>query len=376
MKVHNNKILALLMLFVFSPVLGIKVAITIKLWMILLLFFIFIRLDDIKISNFSVYSVPIYFLIFGLSSLIFNIASANSDSVFFSIIPLILFILCLVLDQFDFSDFKEAFLIFLKVYLILTILYGGVGFIHVNSSTVENNQNYYGVFIQHLAPRLSGLVGDPNILAFYFSIIFCVAYSLRYNFKLLLSLLVVIFLTGSRTALVFIAIAVVVLLAKNIRYLPLAFILLSLLIYNSIDFSSSEFNLSVLLRINEDVDLSRVGGRMDIWKPVFHYITDNPLYIGGFGSGRSFSQSVIGTPTYFHNSYLEIAYELGIFSLVLYILIVSFIIFSSKLCAIEKFLFFCAFAIFALSLSIHLSEVLFFAIVFILKFKRKIKMLC
>ncbi|OOE48890.1 O-antigen ligase family protein [Salinivibrio kushneri] len=373
MSIKKEKMLALLLFLIFSPIIGFKIAITIKFWMLTCFFLILIKFKTIRLRYGPIYYIPTFFAVFAFFSLLMNLDGVNSSSLFFSFIPIVLFILCLTLEQFDFHDLEKAFRYFVKSYLILSFVYGAMGLYYTSSNVIENNHVYFGIFIQHLRPRFSGLVGDPNICAFYFSIIFCVAYSLRCNYRLLIVILLFILLTGSRTALAFVPIAVLFLYIRYPKYQTILLFGFPLIIYQFINIRSSKFTLSSALRIGEDIDLSRVGGRMNLWKPVFTHVTDHPFSLSGFGSGRSFSENVIGTPTYFHNSYLEIAYELGLPSLFIYIFIVVFILLSSKLRLGEKTIFFLAISIFALSLSIHLNEVLIFAFIFVIKFSNDIR---
>lgn len=359
--IKSKKIFAYLIFFLLSPMLSIKVGVSIKVWFIIVFFYV-INLN----VRLQLKSKPIYLLIFSLYlvfnlSLLFNIDNPSSFSIFFLFIPIIIFFLVATFDTVDFNTLKNSFNVAINWYMILSILYGLIGYYYYLNNSVENNMVYYGVLIQHLLPRFSGFAEDPNVLAFFLSLIFCIKLALNENKKQLFLILILIFLTGSRTALIVNAVFIALIFNSG-KHRLLYFLVFSIL---SLAFLyTSNADVLSIFRVGDDVDLSRVGGRSDIWFPVIANIVEYP-FPNGVGTSREFTYLVKGSYTYFHNTYLEVIYELGFLYLFIYLYLVARIIFKAKISGQSKIAITFTLLVFFMTVNVQYNEFLFFTLYFI-----------
>ncbi|WP_084144448.1 O-antigen ligase family protein [Ferrimonas kyonanensis] len=362
--VKPNNLVVVFLVALFSPIIGVKVGATIKAWMLLAPVIILISPYKWRLNK------PLSMFLFGFActailSLLLNLHTTASSSLFFLMGIFLLFLLLLSISSIKTVDFETSFNRFCVVYIVITTIYYAIGINHFNESFTENNITYYGIFVQHGMPRLSGLVGDPNLCAFYFSVLLIISLSLRNHFISTFCVLIII-LTGSRTAFAFLALLAVIYLVfrprKLLLTIPLVLVLVSFI--STYIFFSSDTIASVesILRIGNSESISQAGGRMHIWKEVLAHIAEQPLQISGFGSSRAFTESVIGTPTYFHNTFLELTFELGILVTTAFILVVLFIISCFKSNNELKIMYIASLMCFGMSLSLTLNEVLYFSL--------------
>jgi len=365
-KKANINMLPFLLFFIFSPIIGFKFLVTLKAWMLFSVLIVILNVRK-KLTMNDAYMLVFIYSVGIFISLVLNIDAVSTFSISFLLSILMFLLLFYSLDILGVNDFRSKFITFIKYYIFLTLAYSLLGFVFYQYNSVTNNTVYYGVFIQHGSPRLSGLVGDPNIAAFYFSILFCFCRILKVESRYLFFCVVIILLTGSRTSLVFLIFCLVLFSAKNVRLFILfisAFIFLFFYLYNIDGFVSP-----TIFRIGGADSLSRMGGRKELWDEVLKFILDNPLSINGFGNSRLFTKSFKGTETFFHNTFLELTYELGVLFSVFFISVFTYVIFNFKITTSDKVLFSSAIFIFSSSLSLSVNEVFFSAIFILSKLK-------
>lgn len=361
----NFNISALLLFFLFTPIVGVKVLVTFKIWMLLCaLTFLFNINKNKKLTiNDSYLLVLIYFLgIFVSLILNFNNAEIYSVSFLLSILMFLLLLYTLDMHILSFRDFRNDFSVFLKYYVSLTLIYALLGYAYAHYNVTAYDTVYYGVFIQHGFPRLSGFVDDPNIAAFYFSVLICFCRILSIKSRYIFLLIILILLTGSRTSLAFLFVYFLFLSFNNkkIMLLVVCLILITLLLHHF-----SFFELPNIFRINDVDSMSRLGGRAELWDKVIEYMLINPLSINGFGTSRLFLVNLKGAEVFFHNTFLELIYELGLVFTTFFVSIILYIILNFKILILDKILLCAVYLIYPISLSLSINEV-FFSSVFIL----------
>lgn len=173
--------------------------------------------------------------------------------------------------------------------------------------------------------RIVGPFRNPNILGIWLVIfvgtIFCCEYKLITKILMIISVLGIIYFTGSRTAIIITIIIIGIILIKQftnkrfiknvLKYL-IVLIIISIILIPIIEKNSQLFYSTRLKNINDSME--DVGGRTDIWNKYTQSIENNLL----FGNGIVKSDNII-----FDNLYVQYMYYYGLIGLTL--LIVFFI---------------------------------------------------
>lgn len=360
----NKYFLPLLFLFaLFSPVLGVKFGFTIKMWMLCAPFLIFMSNYKPPLRR----DVSVFLLVYFFSasfSLILNLADTSLNSIVFLAGLGLLFIVYLSFETINYREFRTVFVAFVKIYVGVTLIYYSLGVLYFMLNETLNNRLYFGIFIQSSMPRLSGLVGDPNLAALYFAIIF--VFCLLYRCKVLAFLCIfIILLTVSRTAFIFLVLTGIVLSFRTIKksvITVVAIFCLALFCFVLLHYIDLTFDSNMNVRALNVENISQAGGRMELWVEVMKHIAENPYSVSGFGNSRAFSELKIGTATYFHNTFLELVYELGLMQTLVLVSFVIFFVMKSQIERTIKLIYLSCLLCFGLSLSLTLNEVFFFSL--------------
>lgn len=337
----------------FAPILAVNLGVHLKLWMVLGFVLILFNIKNIKISIFEVILLSIL-LIIALSSLRSNITSTQAIYIFFAPFQIAI---AIYLSRF-FNE--QVFYKFIYTYLAATFIYGLYGILIMPSSTL-NNDIYGGVFMQFGIPRLSGFVGDPNILSFYLCLFIFLSYYFNYK-KFIPFLVIFVLLTLSRTGIIVLAIlGLVAALEMNKRSSKsyLMFFVLAILTITLSDFSQNYFFGYYRF---DGVSVESLGGRTILWSYALNYIINNPFQGIGLGGSRAFIETTYGTFTFPHNTFIEFILELGIplgFIMIGLIFIPIFAVTKKLSLIIVYLIIMCAFMT---TLSLSVNEALWFVV--------------
>jgi len=347
-----------------SPIIALDLGVNLKLWMILGCVFILLNIKNFKIYTSEVTVISILFVA-SLLSLAPNIADITNNQAIYLLFGPMQMALALWLSRF-FDE--QLFVKIIWVYLAANVIYGLYGLSIIPDIPI-NNETYGGIFIQYGLPRLSGLAGDPNMLAFYLClIIFLVNYfDIRNVFW---PLVICVLLTQSRTGFAIILVLGLVLglirFKDSIRGFPIIlFVLAMFLIFLGDDLAGLYEYYQLKM-----VTVASIGGRRELWEAALEYIQLHPFQGIGLGGSRAFIEHAFGTYTYIHNTYIELFLELG---LVFGFVIVG-LIFLPILVATRKWSSIVCYVIivggFMATLSLAVNEVLWFTIGILLNSRR------
>ena len=276
----------------------------------ILIFFDLGRLKKIRITNYS-----ILFLLFLSSRLISSIWSFDPIISLLRNIEYIVYIISIyfALDYFKLKILPKLFyLIFMKIILVfcLALIFPDQGFVNINS---------FFPMLQGFFPNI-----NPNALA-AFSFILFIYYSYKRFYLFNLILLPVIILSQSRFTLVFFILFFLKKVKKTYLLLLSGIVLI---------FSVSFENISLFMLRGQDADtIFTLSNRLNIWQNINSYFIETPMALfygfGSFVAGREILDVNIFNYRYYNNtlitidnSYIELIVESGLFSLILFLILI------------------------------------------------------
>ena len=277
----------------------------------ILIFFDIGRLKKIKINNYS-----ILFLLFLISRLISSVWSSDPIISLLRNIEYIVYIISIyfILDYFKLKIFRKIFfLIFIKIFVVfcLALIFPDQGFVYINS----------------FFPMLQGFFTNINSNALAaFSFILFIYFSYRRDYLFNLVLLPIIILSQSRFTLVF-------LILFFLRKVKATYLLLfsGIVLIFSVIFE----NFSLFMLRGQDVGtLYTLSNRLNIWQNIYFYFIETPMTLfygnGSFVSAREILDVNSFDYLYYNNtlitidnSYIELIVESGLFSLILFLILIK-----------------------------------------------------
>ena len=276
----------------------------------ILIFFDLGRLKKIRITNYS-----ILFLLFLSSRLISSIWSFDPMISLLRNIEYIVYIISIyfALDYFKLKILPKLFyLIFMKIILVfcLALIFPDQGFVNINS---------FFPMLQGFFPNI-----NPNALA-AFSFILFIYYSYKRFYLFNLILLPVIILSQSRFTLVFFILFFLTKVKKTYLLLLSGIVLIFSVIFE---------NISLFMLRGQDADtIFTLSNRLNIWQNINSYFIETPMALfygfGSFVAGREILDVNIFNYQYYNNtlitidnSYIELIVESGLFSLILFLILI------------------------------------------------------
>ena len=254
-----------------------------------------------------------------------------------------------------------------KLFIICSLLNYTLGLSVMNIQA--EHMDFFGVTIEKGLPRMIGLNNDPNICAFaclifFFFLIFKSGFQNKLFAGISLFCILATLSRGGGIALVLGLLSLILIVSgrKKIDFIfwivGISFVLSILFFYNY-----EVLRSFMEKRIN---GLETGGGRFEIWKNAFIAFNSKPILGYGIFTFRDVMGDAFNDERFAHNTYLEVLLETGVLGLALYLLCLTFVLFSSFKQARKypecRFLFPCNIAIFVamFGLSMYLNLVFWY----------------
>ncbi|MCA0987039.1 O-antigen ligase family protein [Guptibacillus algicola] len=366
-------IIFLLMVFVTMGKYYIYVGFAIKPYMIFCFLFMFFHLTSFYFHKFQLFEI--FFFFFYFMYMYSGAFSLYSTSSFRVMVGIGLYLLCYLIIKEIISDSKEsviesalgyAGIVFNLISLFLYIL--GLRMI---DSLGDGDYRAYGLLLDRESPRLMGVLQDPNFFVFYNTLFFtyylCNSKSLKNKAGLILCLTTSV-LTFSRGGLIALVLLFFLYISMNkfvtqLKLLGTLIISLSLIAYIAI--VQLNFDMFALLESRvEEFSIDQGSGRFDLWGRALEFFSTNMVSGVGSFNFEEYNYFYYGDRLAAHNTFLEILSESGVFGLffyLLFILIVFYQLFESKLYRTKPYLFlaFVGYLLQMLSLSLVFNDIFF-----------------